>query len=492
MDKKVIILFFPLLESGETYSNLPWALLSLERMVRHLDVEIIIIDERLDADYSEIIRNTEGKLLFAGISALIGFQVVGGTKFSKIFRSISNAPVIWGGWFPTILPEIILKDGYADYVCVGQGELPFKSFTEKMLSGEDVTDIPGIGYKKNGFININQNDNFTNPYSFPPINKDLIDINRLIDIEGKTQQGIRNLYYLASTGCPNICGFCSVVHYFKRKWFPQKINEIINDILYFKEKASISHVTFWDENIFANKKFVINFCNELIQSKLNITWSGYAHIGYFLRNFSDNDIELIYSAGCREIRLGAESGDQEVLDLINKKIKVNDTLQVIRLLKKHNIRSRIFLITCFPNNPSKDFWLTLNLVGKSLLIDSTLYAKIRFFVPIPKTALYELSIEKGFETPGSTIELMNFYTYRFTVNFKAPWSKKDYNKYLDNFENFYFLLANPFYFKNFPLKKRFFILILNWLMYPVIYIRFKFNLMKFPFEAILFKKLLKH
>ncbi len=491
MNKKTIILFFPLIESGEIFTNIPWALLSLERMIRHLDIDVVLIDERLDPDYTDIIKKNKDNLLFAGISAIIGYQIAGGVKFTKTLRTICNVPVIWGGWFPTVIPDIILKDGYADYICVGPGELPFKSFTEKILTGEDVSKISGIGFIKKGVVYVNPNENFTHPDSFTPVNKDLIDVNRLIDINGKVPVGQRNIDYLASTGCPQSCGFCSVVQVYKNKWFSKKIPDIIDDLRYFKEKASISNVTFWDENIFASKKFVIDFCNELIKSELNLTWSGYAHIGYFLRNFSEEEIQLIYKAGCREIRLGSESGDQEVLDLIKKKIQVNDTLKILKLLKKYNIRSRIFLIACFPLNPEKDFWMTLNLVGRALLIDRKLYAKIRFFVPIPNTSLYQLSIEKGFKTPSSTYDLMDFFTHRFTVNYKAPWCKKDYNKYLDYYENFYFLLVIPGFYRSFSLIKRPLVFLLTFLLYPFIFLRFKWNIMKYPFEAIIFRNLIR-
>ena len=101
-------------------------------MVRHLDIEVILIDERLNKDYIDIIRKINRRLLFAGVSSITGHQIVGGLKFSEAVKSITGAPVIWGGWFPTVFPEMILNDGYADYVCVGQGEVPFRTFTERM------------------------------------------------------------------------------------------------------------------------------------------------------------------------------------------------------------------------------------------------------------------------------------------------------------------------------------------------------------------------
>ena len=353
MNKKVVILFFPLSESGggrqiekqkAMISNIPWALLSLERMIRHLDINVIIIDERFEDNYADIITNYKDNLLFVGVSSLLGRQIEGGIKFTKSLKQITNAPVIWGGWFPTVFPEVLLKDGYADYVCMGQGEIPFKTFTERILAGEDIEDIAGLGYKKNGNVVINKNDKLVNPEIFPKVNIDLIDINRLIDINKIIPDGQRGVDYIATYGCSNSCGFCSVVQVFGSKWYAKKIPDIINDLKYFKERANISHVTFWDENIFANKKFVLEFCHEMINSELSLTWGGFAHIGYFLKKYTDDDIRLIYRAGCRDIRLGAESGDQKTLDMINKKIKVKNTLEVVKLLKKHKIIARIFLI----------------------------------------------------------------------------------------------------------------------------------------------------
>jgi anaerobic magnesium-protoporphyrin IX monomethyl ester cyclase len=502
MNKKALILFFPLTESGggrllhknqKFISNIPWALLSLERMIRHLDLEVILIDERLNRDYKNTIEKVKGRLLFAGVSSLAGLQIGGGVKFVETLRSIDDTvPVIWGGWFPTVFPEVLIRDGYSDYVCVGQGEIPFKTFTERMLAGEDVADIAGIAYKKNGEIIINPNEKLVNPTTFPKINLDLIDINGLIDLNGAVSHGYRGVDYLATYGCTNKCGFCSVVQVFGSKWFPGNVADIISDMKYFKEKAGISHVTFWDENLFASKKFVLEFCNEMIHSGLSLTWGAYAHIGYFLKNYSDEEIQLIYKAGCRDIRLGAESGDQQVLDAIHKNIKVKDTLSIVRLLRKYKITARIFLMACFPMDPDKDFWRSLNLMGKALLINPSLYIKMRFYVPLPKTDLMQISTEKGMVLPATTQGLMEYFLHSFTFSFKAPWAKKNYQGILDRYVKFYFLFLDLSFYRYFPAKYRSFIFLLTVFIYPAVYFRIKFNIMKFPFEAMILGKLLPY
>ncbi len=488
MEKNIVILFQPTPTLYGNESNYPWALLYLERMVRHLDIELILIDERLDKDYTDIISKAGKRLLFAGVSAVLGYQVIGGIKFSETIKSITEAPVIWGGWFPTVYPELVLNDGYADYICIGQGELPFKTFTERMMKGDDVSDITGIGLKKNGNLIINPNNGLTNPDVFLRINLKLIDVNRLIDLYGKIKIGYRGTDYLATTGCPHSCSFCNLSVQYKNKWYPKKISEIIEELRYLKEKAAISQIVFFDNNFFANKKFVMEFCNELIKSELMLIWDAQAQVSYFLRNFSDDDIDLLYKSGFRRIKVGAESGDEETLILLNKKIKVKDNLELLKVSKRHNILTRLHVMICFPPDPNNDFWQTLNLVGKAILIDRKVEWTIAFYYPIPKTQLYQLCTDNGFVTPKSTTELMD----SFFGKANAPWYKRDYHKDLDNFTNFYFLFANPFYYKISPLIYRPFILIMALFMYPLIYFRFKFNLMKFPIEAWLFKKIIPH
>jgi radical SAM superfamily enzyme YgiQ (UPF0313 family) len=485
ISKKIVILLFPSPHPENNYTNYPWSLLYLERMIRHLDIELILIDERLDKDYESTLIKHKNNLLFAGVSAILGYQVVGGIKFSKAVKSLTNAPVIWGGWFPTIFSEMVLNEKSTDYICVGQGELPFKTFTERTIAGEDVTDIPGIGYKRNENIFINPNSNFTNPYEFPKIDKTLIDANRLIDLNGKVAKGLRSIDYIATFGCPYKCSFCNLTEITDGKWFTKATKDIIEDLKYFNEKAGVTHVVFIDDNFLISKKHILAFCNELILSRIKLTWQAHAHVGYFLKHFSDNDIQLLYKSGCRRIVIGAESGDQEVLNLLNKKTTVKDNLAIVKKLKKHHILTRLHTMICFPLNPDKDFFLTLNMIGKAILIDRNVEANIKFFKPVPRTELFKLCVEHGFIQPNTIDELIK----SFSTYIAAPWYKRNYHKDLDYLVSFYTLFAKLNFFKTFPLIYRPLILILTAFFYPVIYLRFKLNLMKFPIEAIIFRKI---
>ena len=60
-------------------------------------------------------------------------------------------------------------------------------------------------------------------------------------------------------------------------------------------------------------------------NKFDLLWDALAYASSFLKQFDDDDINLIYRTGCRKITIGAEPGDQQVLDVIAKQAKVEDS-----------------------------------------------------------------------------------------------------------------------------------------------------------------------
>ncbi|MBU2429247.1 MAG: hypothetical protein KKH99_01020 [Proteobacteria bacterium] len=45
----------------------------------------------------------------------------------KSKKKIPSCMILVGGWHPTFCPEILEMEDFFDAVCLGEGELPFKS-----------------------------------------------------------------------------------------------------------------------------------------------------------------------------------------------------------------------------------------------------------------------------------------------------------------------------------------------------------------------------
>lgn len=484
MGKNTIILFYPAPWEGEQRGRVPYALLYLERVIRDLHLNVILIDEQAQKNYLPILEANKHKLILVGVSTMTGCQIIGASAFSKKVRQIFHGPIVWGGWHPTLLPKQVLQESYVDLVVVGQGENPFRELVQRVTKQEDYSHIAGLGYKKGGSIVINPANRFVSISQFPKVNYDLINLNNYVF---KSAYAERCIGYFSSHGCPYHCAFCCVAEVYGGKWYHKDATTIIDDLRYFKDAAHIDSITFDDDNFFVNKEFTLGLCENIIASNLNITWDTSAHAALFLKLFTDDNIDLFYKAGCRQIYIGAESGDQTILDLIAKHATVEDNYEFVKALRRHSIIPLFSTMICFPNDPDRDIKLTLDMIRKAKLIDKQLRARIFFYTPFPGTDLYKESIAKGF-VPPTLLEDWAKHTLR---KFHAPWWTKDYRWQLEIFANFYLPLMNPFFYKIVPKKFRVIAFVINKIFFPFVYLRFRFNLLRFPIEAVLFLIALK-
>jgi anaerobic magnesium-protoporphyrin IX monomethyl ester cyclase len=433
MKPDTVILFYPFVEKSNHNQNIPYSLLYIERAIRDLNIKIILLDERIHPNYEEIIIKNKDRILLSGVSCMIGYQIVGALRFTELIKKHTNSPVLWGGWFPTAFSEIVLREKSIDYICIGQGEIPLRELTLNLLNKKVSKKVSGI------ITNIEQLKDY-NKMSFqshnklPEIKLELIDINKIIDINGQIKKGFRGTDYIATMGCPYNCSFCNLPYIYDKKWFHMPINHIISHIIYLKKNADINHITFSDDNFFVNKSFVIDFCNKLMERNISITWEANAHVKLFLNHFKDNDIALIRKAGCVKIKFGAESGDQDILVLINKKITVEDNFRMLKKLKKHDISARIYTMVAFPTNPQRDTKLTFSFITKAKLMYPNIDVNINIFKPVPKTALFELAQKHGFNYPETIPKLLDF----LNKEMEFPWHKKNYNKLVHVYSNVYY------------------------------------------------------
>lgn len=456
-------------------------------MIRDLEADVMIIDENVQTAYQEVLLNEKDRILFVGISSIIGSQILGGIRCARFIKDTNPAiPVLWGGWHATILPEQTLKEDFIDYVITGQAEHPFRTFTEALLNGTDVRLTPNLCYKNQNDIIINPPSGFCDFNDYPPVNYELVDINNYIYYPSFAKKSI---VYFASHGCPYSCNFCAMATYYRQKWIPVQIQTIIRDLKYFKEKAGIDSVFFQDDNFFSNKAFCLELCQTLIDEKLDLKWETWTHAGGFLRMFEGKDIDLFYMAGCRQIISGSESGSQQVLDLVNKKLNVEDNLDFVRLLKKHRIVPFFSIMLCFPGNTERELDDTFALICKARLIDKKLKVYFSFYTPYPGTKLFDMATGNGFVPPQN---LAGWATHTFD-DFRAPWWNSKHEKKFERFAHFYIPLSNPQNYKNFyrpPLIKAVLFLV-NKLFYPLVYLRFRTNCFAFPIEADAFLFLLR-
>ncbi|MEE8467295.1 MAG: cobalamin-dependent protein, partial [Planctomycetota bacterium] len=132
---------------------LPLELLQIAAIPDREGYEVRIVDAMVHEDYlQQLDELCAGALLFAS-SCILGFQVAHGARVAHHIRErFPDLPIIWGGWFPSVSPELYLNDGIADAVALGQGEITFWEVVQALDAGEPLDSVPGLVLKRDGEI----------------------------------------------------------------------------------------------------------------------------------------------------------------------------------------------------------------------------------------------------------------------------------------------------------------------------------------------------
>lgn len=321
---------------------------------------------------------------FVGISVMSA-KVPSAFRIAAICKEIDKEiSVVCGGHHPTVRPDEMLANRDIDFVVRGEGELTlYELLCAQNDLAIDYQTIPGLSFRRDRNSNIvhNKKREMINDLDKLPIPVR----SKLIDISSYSPTQLSMV--MTSRGCPYNCGFCASKNMWRRRVRYRSINNILDEIEGLQRKYSVRNITFMDDSFTLNPERVSQLCSALIARKSNITWSCLTRVDAI----SDELIYLMKKAGCTKIDIGIESGNQRVLDLINKGINLDQIRKVIGILKHHKMYWAGFFMIGFPTETEKEVLDTLRFIKEV----KPNWANISIFAPYPETSLFDLCLKKG-------------------------------------------------------------------------------------------------
>lgn len=154
-----------------------------------------------------------------------------------------------------------------------------------------------------------------------------------------------------------------------------------------KRKYGLKEINIDDGTFTTNKKRVIEFCNRLREEKLDIIWTCNGRVD----TLDDEMLAEMKKAGCHMIRVGVESGSQEVLDKIKKGLTLAQIEKGIKMIKKHKIQALGGFMFGFPYDTRETVEQTIAF-AKKLSPDQVQFS---INMSYPGTSLYEYAKENN-------------------------------------------------------------------------------------------------
>ncbi|MBN1385159.1 MAG: radical SAM protein [Elusimicrobia bacterium] len=288
----------------------------------------------------------------------------------------------------------------------------------EIAAEKNLKNILGITYRDNDKIITNPDRPYTQDLNVIPFpDRDLLRNELYIRPDtGEMQATIQT-----SAGCPVGCIFCLAQPVSGNKIRSRDPKNIVDEIEECVNKYKIRNFFFRADTFTWNKNWVIRICEEILKRKLNIEW-----VANSRADTLDEELLLYMKrSGCWLVSLGIESGNQDILDKINKGITLEQCRKAVRLCKSSKIKTFLFFIIGFPWDDDKTIEQTINF-AKELNGD---YYEVHTAVPFPGTELYEIAKENNLLMDSDIIRHDHFKAGMNTFSL----SYKEINKFRKHF-----------------------------------------------------------
>ena len=377
--------------------------------------------------FQEIIRQIPKETDIIGISNLYTFAFPMVSKLAKEIKSnYPNIPVVLGGAHVASLPQITMMDPSIDYIIISEGEESFLDLCEALNGDGKVSHIDGFGYKKGAEIFINPKTQFIKDLdSIPFPKRDLLPMENYQAIE-EPHGAVRGRWttMIATRGCPYSCSFCNTPAIWQRKWRPRSPNCVVDEMEELKINYGINDFHFEDENMSVNKNWMMEFCNTLINRRLDIGWQ--LSNGVRAESVTVELATKMKASGLSNLGVAPESGTQRVLqEVINKKLDLKKVETAVKNASDMGITITSYFIIGFPDETKSEINQTIKFARKlaRLGLDE---CSVNTFQLVPGCELFnkmvnekEIKIDEGFFSDfGQMGDLAGVKTWSRTLTSK--------------------------------------------------------------------------
>lgn len=291
-------------------------------------------------------------------------------EIAAMVKSEFDTPVIVGGNHATAVAEYILSCSHdIDFIVRGEGEAVLPDLIEALLHKALLSHVKGITYR--------EEDSIVSTHHAPLIaNLDDLPIPayHLLPMDKYSRYNI-----IASRGCPFNCSYCASNVIFKRKVRYRSPKLVVDEIEYLLQNYGKKHFWFSDDTFISNPKYTNSLLDELIKREIDITWSCLTRVDVVNKEL----LKKMKNSGCSYISYGIESGNQEMLNKMGKKITIDEILTTLKLTYEVGIEQYGFFIVGFPGESWETIMDSYRLIYQSKLNG----AAFNILIPLPGTRL---------------------------------------------------------------------------------------------------------
>jgi radical SAM superfamily enzyme YgiQ (UPF0313 family) len=311
-------------------------------------------------------------------------------RFIKSRDELRHTRVVLGG--PEVRNHVqkFLEHG-ADFIVLGEGEQTMHELVlwvdEKITT--NLTDIDGIAYKdESGGVRQNKERTKLRDLGELPIpNRKKVNLQLYFDA-WKGRHGVSAISVSTMRGCPYSCKWCSRAVY-GQSYRRRTPAQVADELAWIQENYEVDSVWFVDDVFTISHKWLDEFAAEVRSRKSIIPFECITRAD----RMNEAVILKLKESGCFRVWIGAESGSQKVIDLMDRRVEVECVQEMIRLARHHGLQAGTFIMVGYPGETKEDIYATVQHLKRA---DPDLFT-ITVAYPIKGTPLYT-EVEDRFVT----------------------------------------------------------------------------------------------
>jgi radical SAM superfamily enzyme YgiQ (UPF0313 family) len=325
--------------------------------------------------------------------------------FTRCARSIHpDACIVVGNSVASSIPHVFLENSEADIAIIGEGEETTYEVLRCLQENKNFDLIAGIVFKRNGEIIRNQKRKAKKQIDdFPMVQWKYFNVEKYFEKSYAGADGLvfdkgtrpRVMPVVSARGCVFRCTFCHFVFWDDPYRF-RKPKSIIDEI---KRNISVygaNYINFWDDLTFGSLRQAENFVDHLLDEDISINWNAAVRTDLFGNPKNSLDkckkvAEKFRKSGCLNLGFSLESANEEILEMMEKRVRREYFGEQVKILKEVGITSSVSVVFGYPIETKDTIRETFD-----MCLASGIYPSIGYLLPLPSTKMYDYAVNNGF------------------------------------------------------------------------------------------------
>lgn len=365
----------------------PLGLAYIAAVLEQNSVDVTVVDApALNMDlpaYERMLKKTRVDLLGVQTTTPTIKQALAVARVTKALKP--DCAVTLGGYHATFTADQLLRENdFVDVIVRNEGEHATLELADAFENDKPLRNIDGINYRDGSRL-------VETPKRRPIEDLDALPFpaRHLLPMDEYMLFGRKQVLatMICSRGCPMGCSFCASSAMHGRRVRFRSPENAVNEMEQVVDDYKVKMVGFMDDTFTLFPKWVSSFCKGIISRGIDVVWGCTARVDRFNKEL----LSHMWKAGCRTLLFGVESGNQKILDNVQKGTKVGQAKRAFKTAREigmHTIAS-----------------MTLGMPGENrVTADETIgfakqvnpdYALFSLATPYPGTKFYELASKMG-------------------------------------------------------------------------------------------------